>query len=256
MTQSPAFQFYPDDFLGSGKVGMMTLDEIGVYMLLLCLDWNETGFELDTVLLARWCRTDEGSFKGAWVMVGRCFVEKGGRWFNPRLEQERAKQAEWRAKSRAGGLNSGRARAKAFNHPSTTLQPPYEPKGNTPTPSPTPKEKHVAKQPANPPKLEVVAVGWTAEGSAWWVETVGRMTPGRFGKALKPFVDRFGWPSVQAAMIRWCIEQGADGKQLKVEWFADVCAKQLTSPTNGTNPYAGWMDDELERRTRPAGFKP
>ena len=51
--KSPAFQFYPDDFLGSGKVGTMTTDEVGAYTLLLCLEWNETGFVFDEEELRR-----------------------------------------------------------------------------------------------------------------------------------------------------------------------------------------------------------
>lgn len=142
MTKSPAFQFYPDDFLGSGKVGMMTAQEVGIYILLLCLDWNDGGFALDRTRLARWCKTDEETFTASWTIVGRCFDQHEGRWYNERLQNERDKQAKWREKSRNGGLKSGRIRSYPSNHPmnhlATTVQPPYEPFANTPTPTPTP----------------------------------------------------------------------------------------------------------------------
>jgi uncharacterized protein YdaU (DUF1376 family) len=153
-TKSPAFQFYPDDFLGSGKVGTMTTDEVGAYTLLLCLEWNETGFVYDEEELARWCRLSRAKFRKAWTRVSRCFVERDGRLFNPRLDAEREKQAIWREKSRKGGLTSGQHRSKPnVNGGSTVVQPPLEPngnggsttgatkdepKGNTPFPSPTP----------------------------------------------------------------------------------------------------------------------
>lgn len=146
--KSPAFQFYPDDFLGSGKVGTMTTEEVGAFTLLLCLDWNETGFVYDEEELSRWCRLSRSAFRRAWRRVSRCFKERDGRLFNPRLEVERTKQAEWREKSKKGGVASGKARGKQsrttdepqFDESDAlvqrVVQPPYQPNGNTPSPSP------------------------------------------------------------------------------------------------------------------------
>src|SRR6185312_11765498 len=55
VVKSPAFQFYPNDFLGSGSVAAMTLEEIGAYVLLLCYEWNEGGLPDDLDRLARYC---------------------------------------------------------------------------------------------------------------------------------------------------------------------------------------------------------
>lgn len=101
--KSPAFQFYPDDFLGSAAVARMTHAEIGIYLLLLCYDWNEGGLPEDTATLARMVKLSPKAFGKAWESVGACFPARDGRRFNPRLEKERAKQAEWHAKSSAGG---------------------------------------------------------------------------------------------------------------------------------------------------------
>jgi uncharacterized protein YdaU (DUF1376 family) len=128
MSKSPAFQFYPSDFLGSGKVGTMTVDEIGAYTLLLCLDWNENGFVFDEEELARWCKVSRAKFRKLWVRVSRCFDEKDGRMYNARLQIEREKQAEWREKSARGGKASAEAKAKGSP---TTLQPPLQPNANT-----------------------------------------------------------------------------------------------------------------------------
>jgi uncharacterized protein YdaU (DUF1376 family) len=131
MSKSPAFQFYVNDFLGSSKVGMMNGAEIGVYFMLLLLDWQEDGFEYDPPLLARWCRVDEDTLTRAWIIVGKCFGIADGRYYNPRLQGERAKQESWRAKCSEGGFASGRVRLKVT---SSTHQQPL----NTPFPSPTP----------------------------------------------------------------------------------------------------------------------
>lgn len=131
MPSSPAFQFYPDDFLGSGKVGAMTMQEVGIYTFLLCLDWNECGFVLNRRRLSRFCRVSEPDFAEAWEIVGECFVERDGRWFNPRLEREREKQARFREKQVAAGQASAASR---LNRGSTSVQPAF----NSPSPSPAP----------------------------------------------------------------------------------------------------------------------
>ena len=100
-----------------------------------------------------------------------------------------------------------------------------------------------------PPRL-VVDSSWPAEAAAWWQETVGRMSAGRMGKALKPFVDRYGWPVVRVALVRWVMER-PPGKPCKVEWFADECAQQIKAPA-AANPLEGLINDRaLELATRP-----
>jgi len=128
MNKSPAFQFYPDEFIGSGKVGTMTVEEIGAYTLLLCLEWSETGFVYDEEELSRWCRLSPARFRKAWVRISRCFVERDGRLYNPRLDAEREKQRVWREKSAKGGRTSAEHRRKGG---STVVEPDRVPKGNT-----------------------------------------------------------------------------------------------------------------------------
>ena len=40
MAPSPAFRFYPADFMGSPDVQAMDLHEVGAYMYLLCTAWQ------------------------------------------------------------------------------------------------------------------------------------------------------------------------------------------------------------------------
>lgn len=134
--KSPAFQFYPSDFLGSPKVRVMDTREIGIYTLLLCLDWELGGFTLEEAeehVVAH--RTTLEQFTESWRKVSRCFGERNGRFFNPRLQEERAKQREWRRKSSKGGKLSAQKRLKGG---SKVVEPPPQPTGNTLSPSPTP----------------------------------------------------------------------------------------------------------------------
>jgi hypothetical protein len=140
MTKSPAFQFYPDAFMG-GKPGLMEPLETHVYLWLLCLDWNQNGFDFDAKTLAKWCRVSQVKFQKAWGTVSECFVVRDGRYYNERLERERLRQREWSEKSRRGGIKSAESRARV-------VEPPFEPKGNTPSLSPS----VISTTPPNPPR--------------------------------------------------------------------------------------------------------
>jgi uncharacterized protein YdaU (DUF1376 family) len=98
--KSPAFQFYPNDFLGSGSVAAMTLEEVGAYWILLCYDWNEEGLPNDRDRLSKWCRVSRKRFEAIWSVIGENFDLVDDRWRNNRLQIERQKQAENRTKKK------------------------------------------------------------------------------------------------------------------------------------------------------------
>ena len=109
--KSPAFQFYPDEFLALVKVRLMTTEEKGVYLLLLLLDWQETGFVFHEPDLAQWCGLSRKRFAKAWShFIKDCFVERDGRLYNPRLEREREKQRRFRERCVEGGRSRARQR--------------------------------------------------------------------------------------------------------------------------------------------------
>lgn len=91
MSKSPAFQFYPSDFL----VGTMRLstEEIGAYILLLCYQWDQGGIPADQEQCARIARCRTDAIASIWHKFGIC---EGSTVKNKRLEEERAKQTERR----------------------------------------------------------------------------------------------------------------------------------------------------------------
>lgn len=97
--KSPAFQFYPNDFLGSAKVAAMSLEEVGLYTLLLCYDWNEVGLPESPEVLAKLLRISPRTFKKLWRTVGENFSKRGNRYYNKRLDAERRKQLERKQKA-------------------------------------------------------------------------------------------------------------------------------------------------------------
>lgn len=129
---------YVNDFLGSAKVGMMSTEEVGMYLLLLFLDWQEGGFVYDHKRLAKWCRMSPSAFKRAWEQVGKCFIECDGRMFNQRLAKEREKQEAWSKKAAKGAATTNEKRRNSAR-PSEEIAPQKsENSDRIPFPSPTP----------------------------------------------------------------------------------------------------------------------
>ena len=98
----PAFQFYPGDFLRDQKVMLMSLEELGAYIKLLCSNWLEGSIPDDINKLARLCSITPGEMEQIWTSLKPCFKPKGKRYpgmlINSRLETERKKQRAFRKK--------------------------------------------------------------------------------------------------------------------------------------------------------------
>lgn len=138
--KAPAFQFYPNDWLSSESIAMMSLAEQGAYLRLLCYDWMKDGIPDDDIKLARLSQLNEGWLNGGSDLLRPCFVvhpEKIGFLTNPRLLVEREKQKIWREKSIRGGKKSAasRRRSKALKGGSTLVGTKAQARGNSSSPS-------------------------------------------------------------------------------------------------------------------------
>ena len=147
----PAFQFYPDDFIGG--TCDLSAEEVGAYIRLLCYQWSRGSIPDDAAKLARI----------AGVNVTHDTLQKFPDGKNARLEFERQKQAEYRAMQSAKGQASAKAR---FNRGSTVVQPKHEPDGqpnvNSPSPSPSPSPLPNAKPQKSPSAPEGFDEFWQA----------------------------------------------------------------------------------------------
>ena len=128
MNRAPAFQFYPNDWLSSPTIALMSPAEEGAYIRLLSYAWADPDCSLpdDDAALSQLSRLGEGWFNGGSTTIRKCFKEhpeKSGRLVNIRLLEERKKQDAWREKSRIGGLQSGKSRTLSGKGGSTTLEP-------------------------------------------------------------------------------------------------------------------------------------
>ncbi|MDX1965100.1 MAG: DUF1376 domain-containing protein [Pirellulales bacterium] len=87
MTKPPAYLLYASDFLGG--TALMTNDEVGIYIRLLCHAWNLGPLPADRAAQLVGCPIPPA--------VRAKFVECDGMLTNERLEKVRAKQAEYSA---------------------------------------------------------------------------------------------------------------------------------------------------------------
>jgi uncharacterized protein YdaU (DUF1376 family) len=114
--KSPAFQFYPADWLSSRDVLLMTPAEEGAYIHMLALAWLEIdcGLPDDDRQLAQLSRLGTKAWKRSSTILRSKFRSEGGRLFNDRLLQEREKQEVWRRKSSEGGKLSAATKRKGW----------------------------------------------------------------------------------------------------------------------------------------------
>lgn len=126
LNRSPAFQFYPDDFIG-GTVDM-TAEDVGAYIRLLCYQWGHGKAPL----------TKDAIDRVAGCVVSDTVLSKFRRGKNTRLEHERRKQIEYREKQAVNGAKGGRPKKPKPNPSLSFGLSQTEPKESSPSPSPSP----------------------------------------------------------------------------------------------------------------------
>jgi uncharacterized protein YdaU (DUF1376 family) len=132
---APSFQFYPADFLADENVVMMSNQEIGCYIKLMCYCWREGSIPSDLGRIARLCGEDGSAMADLWLAIGSCFeiaIDDPNRLVHPRLVKERSKQIEHkkeRADSGRKGAESRWNKASKANS-SAIAQPLAEPIAN------------------------------------------------------------------------------------------------------------------------------
>lgn len=138
--KSPAYQRYSKDYLGDENVVVMTLEEEGAYNRLMDFCWLEGSIPADMRDLAAMCKNVSAKkMQAMWKRIGRCFdphPAEADRLIHPRLEEERAKQEEWRGQqSTAGKIGAAKRWGR---HGSANGVATNSPMAENSSPSPTP----------------------------------------------------------------------------------------------------------------------
>lgn len=122
--KSPAFQWYPKDYLSSGRVAVMTLEEEGAYRRALDFCWLDGSIPSDPAALAM--MVGKGCSEAIARKVQTMFTKHrndASKLVHNRLSMERIKQTEFSEKCRRAGITSGKSRRLRTNERSTNVEP-------------------------------------------------------------------------------------------------------------------------------------
>lgn len=241
------FAFLPGDWLASEAVTMMTPEQEGAYIRLLCYQWQSSDLPCsipsDDARLAhlsrlgkRWAKVgalvraqfeevpddptrlrnvklwnvfDEASAKhAARVNAG----QKGG--------SAKAKRKQPGSKPVADDKQSG-SNATAMLEQSSSIALASKNKSQN--------QSNKEKGRDESPPVRTLPPAWIAEGVGFWLPTVGAMVPARMRKVLGPVVAVHGWERVFPDLKQWVAERTASGKPRKLDWYAEEASARIAA---------------------------
>ena len=217
-TTSPAFQFYPKDYLTSEHVARMSLDEQGAYVRLLCHAWLEGSIPSNKKDIARMLGVSAQKLTAMWPSISRCFgpdPEDPNRLLSPRLQREVEKQEAYAKRASKGGKAAAKKRAKKrAKNGASTSQAPLKSNTSSPSPSSSPNKSVIKDNGGKPPtdKSEKKEERWNT----------------RIAPLVREHLWRGKSPPSKAPSARWSM-----GDELK------ICRELLKQD--------GWDVDRVER---------
>ena len=114
MAKAPAFQFYAQDFISDENVVLMSNQEVGCYIKLLCFQWKQGSIPSDINKIAKLCGENSEVMAELWPSIEPCFKQNGrrDRMANPRMEAERKKMNAYRKERSEAGKRGAKKRWK------------------------------------------------------------------------------------------------------------------------------------------------
>lgn len=187
MAKSPAFQFYPDSWLSSQSITLMSPAEEGAYIRLLCHAWlaPDCGLPADSESLKVLSRLGSG-WNRSESRIRAKFTERDDRLFNDRLIEERNKQEVWRQKSSYGGSKSAATKQQAkLKGGSRVVEECLQPNLNIPSPSSFPSLVTTETIPVEIPRRSPIEAWFEDEFWPIWVRRAEDDLPSTALKAAK-----------------------------------------------------------------------
>ncbi|HIA31734.1 MAG TPA: DUF1376 domain-containing protein [Nitrospinaceae bacterium] len=113
--KSPAFQFFPKDFLSDINVVLMSNQARGCYITLMSHEWEAQGNGITNKIedIAKVCGENVEDMAMLWKSIEMCFKphpKDSTKLIHPRLEKERKKQKDNRKKRASAGKKGAKAR--------------------------------------------------------------------------------------------------------------------------------------------------
>jgi len=103
---SPAFQFYPDQFMAD-TVGLSPAER-GAFVGLVCAAWRHRSLPSDPARLRLIAGVSEADWPATWKAVALLGFQDGDRWRIPFVDEAIARQDAYRSMQREKGLKGGR----------------------------------------------------------------------------------------------------------------------------------------------------
>lgn len=126
VNDSPAFQFYPHDWLADWAVELMTNEQLGAYLRLVCHAWHSDQpgrLPNDRSTLAGLCRMSVEWWDSNGSNIMRAFrVDKDGFITHPALVKQWERQQAFRDQKVAAGKASAAKRQQTLNERSTHVE--------------------------------------------------------------------------------------------------------------------------------------
>jgi uncharacterized protein YdaU (DUF1376 family) len=114
--RSPAFQWYPNDFMGDVNVQLMDWTQRGIYVWLIGLCWLQKSIPSDIGSLAKITNTSITYWEEFGSNILCCFkVSKDGKLIHNRVEREREKQRAYKEKKHLAGEIGAKNRWNKYN---------------------------------------------------------------------------------------------------------------------------------------------
>lgn len=206
--KAPSFQLYAGDFLVG--TAMMSAEEVGAYIRLLCYQWTEGSLPNDDAVLARLA----GCGGNAVASIRNKFgIDSAGRLANARLEQVRAEQVAYRKQQSENALHGWEKRRKD-RVGNAIAMPSHMPNGCSPSSSSTSSSTTNPIPPVSPPR------GAGEAGEAEKPKPGNQAKTETQRRAEKLFRRRDSTPWGTAELKAWKTNRAAIEATTDAEWAA------------------------------------
>lgn len=260
MAELHYFPLLAGDWLAGEAVSMMTPEQEGAFIHLLCYAWQSSGVPCslpnDDATLAHLSRLGK-----RWAKVGT-FVkaqfdvmeDDPTRLRNAKLwdvfQDANAKHQRRVRAGQTGGIAKAERKQTASNSLAMLEQSSSSTASNALAKASNQNQSQSQNQ-KEEPKRRAVLPGWVGTGVARWIPLVGQMTPARFYKALGPVVSIHGWDVVWPDLLRWVETRKTQGKPCKLEWYSDEASARITRVSPPIVDEWGVPTEYGEKLTRP-----
>lgn len=212
MKTSQSFPFYPTDFLMG--TALMTAEEVGAYIRLLCYQWQEGGLPKEQNLLARLAQTNLENI----AAISDKFREgSDGKLRNKKMEEVRKSLILYKKSRSDNGKKGGRPPKAHGNHMVSLCLNGENHSESLPSPSPSPSPLPIPSPGKKPESPAATVLPFQSEefGAAWGEWKTHRS---EIKKPIKPTQEAAQLAALKEvgearaiAMIRYTIQMGWQG---------------------------------------------